>query len=314
MFDLLKRTFASLTEAVTRKTLDDKEISKILSSFEASLLESDVALEVVDEITSKVREELAGSKVERSVDSSDYVLRRLSEHIKEIFDSSRHIDLLEEIRAKKEKRESFVAVFLGINGTGKTTTIAKVANMLKKKEGFSLVMACADTHRAGAIEQLSEHASRLSVKVVAQRYGADPGAVARDAVLYAKNHHVDVVLIDTAGRIQTSRNLMEEMAKIVRVVKPDLTVFVGDALAGNDAIYQAKEFLKYTNFNAAILTKADADAKGGSALSIAYVTKRPIIYLGVGQRYDDLIPFKVEDFVAGILGMSDGESIRVADS
>ena len=129
----------------------------------------------------------------------------------------------------------------------------------------------------------------------------DPAAVAKDAQLYAQSHKIDVVIIDSAGRIQTSRNLMEEMGKIVRVVQPDLKIFVGDSLAGNDAISQAKEFLKFTDFDAAILTKADADVKGGAALSIAFVTQRPIIFLGVGQSYDDLMPFNFDEFVDSLL-------------
>jgi len=186
-----------------------------------------------------------------------------------------------------------------VNGTGKTTTIAKFANLLKKS-GFSVILACSDTHRAGAIEQLTQHAERLSVKVISQKYGADPAAVARDAVLHAKSRRIDVVLIDTAGRMQTSRNLMEEMSKITRVVNPDLKIFVGDALAGNDAISQAKEFQEFTNFDAAILTKVDADVKGGAALSIAYITGKPIIYLGTGQSYDDLAQFNVDSFVSSL--------------
>jgi fused signal recognition particle receptor len=160
-----------------------------------------------------------------------------------------------------------------------------------------VVIAAADTHRAGAIEQITEHANRLNVKTIAQSYGSDPAAVAKDAQLYASARGVDVVIIDTAGRIQTSKNLMEEMSKIVRVVKPDVKIFVGDSLAGNDVLSQAKEFQSYTDFDAAILTKADADVKGGSALSIAFVTQRPILYLGVGQEYDDLVPFDLDKFV-----------------
>ena len=185
---------------------------------------------------------------------------------------------------------------MGINGTGKTTTVAKFAHYMKKN-GFSVVIAAGDTHRAGAIEQVTEHANRISAKVVAQRYGADPAAVARDGVLYAKAHHIDVVLIDSAGRMQTNQNLMEEMSKIVRVVKPDFKIFIGDSLAGNDAISQAQLFNKYTGFDGAILTKTDADTKGGAALSIAFTTKRPILFLGVGQEYKDMKKFEPNSFV-----------------
>jgi fused signal recognition particle receptor len=162
-------------------------------------------------------------------------------------------------------------------------------------------VAAGDTHRAGAIEQLTEHANRISVKVIAQRYGSDPAAVARDGVLYAKAHYLDVLLVDTAGRMQTNQNLMEEMGKIVRVVNPDLKIFIGDSLAGNDAISQAQLFSKYTGFDGAILTKSDADTKGGAALSIAFITNRPILFLGVGQDYKDLRRFDPNLFVSSLL-------------
>ena len=163
-----------------------------------------------------------------------------------------------------------------------------------------MVLAAADTHRAGAIEQLTQHGQKLALKVIAQRYGADPSAVGRDAVDYGRKHHIDAVLIDTAGRMQTAKNLMDEIGKIVKVVKPDIKIFIGDSLAGNDTINQAREFFEYTKFDGAILTKIDADAKGGSAISIVYATSKPIVYLGVGQGYDDIIRFDTERFIQSL--------------
>ena len=299
MFDKLRSAIKALSKAVKERTLDEKEVSKLLWEFEIALMESDVAYEVVEELTSRVKSEIVGTKIQRSANSSEYIGERLMDAIKEIFSGAKPLNVLEMIKEKKATGEPFIILFLGVNGTGKTTTIAKFANLLKKS-GFSVILACSDTHRAGAIEQLTQHAERLSVKVISQKYGADPAAVARDAVLHAKSRRVDVVLIDTAGRMQTSRNLMEEMSKITRVVNPDLKIFVGDALAGNDAISQAKEFQEFTNFDAAILTKVDADVKGGAALSVAYITGKPIIYLGTGQSYDDLAQFNVESFISSL--------------
>jgi fused signal recognition particle receptor len=299
MFEQLKKALSSLTSSVTQKTLSEKEVEMILSDFKVALLESDVAHEVVEELASKIKETVVGIKVQRSIPSSDYVKEQLLQLVKQEFLQAPQMNVVEMIRAKKSSGEPFIIVFLGINGTGKTTTVAKFAYMLKQ-QGLTAVLSCADTHRAGAIEQLNEHAERLSVKAISQRYGADPAAVARDAVTYAKNHYIDVVLVDTAGRMQTSRNLMEEVSKIVRVVKPDLKVFVGDALAGNDAVSQAKQFLAYTGFDAAILTKVDADVKGGAALSITHATCRPIICIGVGQTYDSLVPFNSDEFVSSL--------------
>ncbi|MDI6846783.1 MAG: signal recognition particle-docking protein FtsY, partial [Candidatus Bathyarchaeia archaeon] len=196
--------------------------------------------------------------------------------------------------------EPFVIVFVGINGTGKTTTIAKVARFLTKK-GYSVVLACSDTYRAGSIEQLEEHAKRLGIRMIKHKYGADPAAVAYDTINHAKTRGINVVLIDTAGRMQTNRNLMNELAKIKRVVNPDLTILTVDSLTGNDAVMQAEEFHKSVGIDATILTKVDADVKGGSALSVTYVTKKPILFIGTGQKYENLEEFDPEKFVQMIL-------------
>lgn len=296
MFEKLRGAFASLTKVVSEKKLSEKEVDEVLFNFQLTLLESDVAQEVVDKLTADLRTELTGLSVERSKDVGALVREKLRMSILGIFNKAGTVDIVELITESKKKGEPFVVLFLGINGTGKTTTVAKFAYFLKQN-GFSVVVAAGDTHRAGAIEQLTEHADRMSVKVIAQRYGADPAAVARDGVLYAKSHHTDVLVVDTAGRMQTNQNLMEEMGKIVRVVNPNLKIFIGDSLAGNDAISQAQMFSKYTGFDGAILTKTDADSKGGAALSIAYVTGKPIMFLGVGQEFKDLKKFDADSFV-----------------
>jgi fused signal recognition particle receptor len=201
---------------------------------------------------------------------------------------------------KRKKKEPFVLMFVGINGTGKTTTIAKVAHFLRDKS-YSVLLAAADTYRAGSIEQLEEHGKRLGMRVIKSIYGGDPAAVAYDAVSHAKAHGINIVLIDTAGRMQTNQNLMNELVKVKRVVAPDLTVFVVDSLIGNDAVMQAEEFNKAIGVDATILTKVDADVKGGSALSVTYVTQKPILFIGVGQTYRDLELFNPEKFVNMVL-------------
>jgi fused signal recognition particle receptor len=300
MFEKLRSAINTLNKTIKERSFNEKEIDQLLWDFEISLLESDVAHEVVQKLTTKMKEELLGKKILRSINSREYVKELIVNALREIFSNAGTIDLIDKIKIKKGKGEPFIFVFLGVNGTGKTTTIAKFASLLKKS-GFTVTIACADTHRAGAIEQLNKHAERLSIKVVMQKYGSDPAAVARDAVLHAKARNMDVVLVDTAGRMQTSKNLMEEMSKIIRVVNPDLKIFIGDALAGNDAISQAKEFQIFTGFDASILTKVDADVKGGSALSIAYVTGKPIVYLGIGQEYEDLVHFNSESFIEQLI-------------
>jgi fused signal recognition particle receptor len=296
LFEKLREAFSSLTKVVSERKLSAKDIDEALFNFQLTLLESDVAQEVVDKITGDIKKELSGISVERSKDTSSVVNEKLRSTIADIFAKAGEVDVIKLIKAKKAKDEPFVILFLGINGAGKTTTLAKFTYFLKQN-GLSVVVAAGDTHRAGAIEQLTEHANRISAKVIAQRYGADPAAVARDGVLYAKAHHMDVLLVDTAGRMQTNQNLMEEMGKIVRVVHPDFKIFIGDSLAGNDAISQAQLFNQYTGFDGAILTKSDADTKGGAALSIVYITARPILFLGVGQEYKDLKKFDAKSFI-----------------
>jgi len=300
LFDRLKQAFSAVTSAVREKHLDEKQLDEVAFNFQISLIESDVAQSVAEALTDEVEKSLEGTRVERSADPAEVVGERLTTALQSAFAKAGTVSLLDNIREKKRTEEPYSILFLGINGTGKTTTIAKVANYLKKN-GISVVCVAGDTHRPGAIEQLTEHADRLSLKVISQRYGADPAAVGRDGVLYAKAHHVDCLLIDSAGRMQTNQNLMEEMAKIVRVVKPDFRMFVADALTGNDAVSQAELFNTHVGFDGAILTKADADVRGGAALSIVYSTGKPVLFLGVGQGYDDLVPFDTQKFLDSLL-------------
>jgi fused signal recognition particle receptor len=300
MFDKLKRAFSSAAKSISQRELSEKELDESLFDLNIALLESDVSQEVIDDLSQQIKDNLVGMKLQKNESTEQIIATTLKDNFSKILARAGSVDLISAINAKKQRKGGpFKIVFLGINGTGKTTTVAKVANLLKKS-GYSVVIAAADTHRAGAIEQISSHAEKLSIKVISQRYGADPSAVSRDALEYANKHYIDVVLIDTAGRMQTAKNLMDEIGKIVKVIKPDIKLFVGDSLSGNDTINQAREFFSYTEFDGAILTKTDADAKGGSAISISYITSKPIIYLGVGQGYDDIIKFNRERFVETI--------------
>jgi fused signal recognition particle receptor len=300
MFDKLKRAFSNAAKSISQRELSEKELDESLFDLNIALLESDVSQEVVDDLSKQIKDNLVGMKLQKNETTEQIIASTLKDNFSKILAKAGSVDLITAINAKKQRKGGpFKIVFLGINGTGKTTTVAKVANLLKKS-GFSIVIAAADTHRAGAIEQITSHAEKLSIKVISQRYGADPSAVSRDALEYASKHYIDVVLIDTAGRMQTAKNLMDEIGKIVKVIKPDIKLFVGDSLSGNDTINQAREFFSYTEFDGAILTKTDADAKGGSAISISYITSKPIIYLGVGQGYDDIIRFNRERFVETI--------------
>lgn len=300
MFEKLKSGLKGLVTKVTTTELKSENLHPLLSDFKINLVENDVAFPVADRICDEMEKRLNGVQVKRLEDRKKIVEKNLRDVLLEIMQTNGSIDLLQAAEEKRKKGEPLLIVFVGINGTGKTTTIAKVAHFFNKK-GFSVVLACSDTYRAGSIEQLEEHAKRLGIRMIKHTYGADPAAVAYDAISHAKAHGINVVLIDTAGRMQTNQNLMSELAKVKRIVKPDLTVLTVDSLTGNDAIMQAEEFHKSVGIDATILTKVDADVKGGSALSVTYVTKKPILFIGIGQKYDDLEQFVPERFVQMIL-------------
>ncbi|TRO52116.1 signal recognition particle-docking protein FtsY [Candidatus Bathyarchaeota archaeon] len=300
MFEKLKLGFRGLVTKVTTTELKADNINPILSDFKMSLAENDVAYPVADRICDELEKRLTGVQVKRLEDRKKVVEDHLRQVLLEVMLTNNKIDLLQKIAEKREMTEPYVLLFVGINGTGKTTTIAKVAEYLRGK-GYSVVFAASDTYRAGSIEQLEEHARRLGLRIIKHKYGGDPAAVAYDAISHAKAHGVNVVLIDTAGRMQTNQNLMNELAKVKRVVKPNLTVLTLDSLIGNDAVMQAEEFHKSIGIDATILTKVDADVKGGSALSVTYITQKPILFIGVGQTYKDLELFNPEKFVNMIL-------------
>ena len=310
MFERLKNKLRRFSKVVEEKiiekgkatlsgetVLDEKDLSESLEELEIALLESDTALAVVEELSSTVKANLLGKKVKRGTNTAEIVKDALKDALLKIL-SPNNLNFDEFVESGDKPLN---ITFVGINGTGKTTTIAKVANRLLSA-GHSVVIASADTYRAGATEQIEEHASRLGVKVIKHQYGADPAAVVYDAVKYAKANRIDVVLADTAGRMHTSVNLMEQLKKICRVTNPDMVIFVDEAIAGNDAVERAKRFDELIGIDATILTKADIDDKGGAAISIAHSTSKPIIFLGTGQGYENLEKFDADSFVERLLG------------
>ena len=276
--------------------VSDKNIADALSELEMTLLESDVALPVTDAIIAHVQKSLVGKhrKIGESVDAM--VVGALKAALLEVLGTG--FDLKEYITSHPRPVK---ILFTGVNGTGKTTTVAKVGSYLRK-QGFSVVIGAGDTYRAGAIEQIAVHAERLGIKIIQHKEGADPSAVLFDTVQYAISHKIDVVLADTAGRFHTKSNLMNQLDKIKRVMKPDLVIYVDEAVAGNDAVIRAAEFDKTVGADAIVLTKADMDSRGGAAISIAHTIGKPLMFLGVGQAYDDIIPFDPAVMVDELLG------------
>jgi fused signal recognition particle receptor len=319
MFRALREKFSSVSREAKKESIDEmtevvgesgrrlkeRVLDDLLHELEMVLVEADVALPVAEELTGKVRTALAGRRIDRSFNIDEAVELALKAAVKEVL-SGNSLDLNERIKAKAPP---FVIMFVGINGGGKTTSIAKLAHRMQQ-HGLSCVLAAGDTFRAGAIEQITLHSEKLGCRVIKHQEGSDPAAVAYDAVEHAKARKKDVVLIDTAGRMQTNTNLMDEMKKIKRVAKPDLVFFVGDALAGTDAVEQARRFDAAVGIDAVILTKIDADAKGGAALSISHTIGKPIAYVSFGQDYEDFRKFDADWMVGRIFGESQSKSTK----
>ena len=311
MFRALREKLSAASAAAKQKPIDDISevvgesgrrlregaLDDVLGDLELELLQADVALPVAEDLTKSLRFYLTGKKIDRDFRLEEGINLAFKAAVKKVLEKQRFS--LEEI--VRDKGTPVVMMFVGINGTGKTTAIAKLAHRLQKK-GRSCVLAAGDTFRAGAIEQLTIHSEKLGCKIIKHQAGSDPAAVAYDAVEHARARKKDFVLIDTAGRMQTNRNLMDEMKKIKRVAKPDVIFFVGDSLAGSDAVEQAIRFDEAIGVDAIILTKIDADAKGGAALSITETIGKPVAYVSYGQEYEAFGRFDADWMIGKIFG------------
>ncbi|ADY01120.1 MAG: signal recognition particle-docking protein FtsY [Vulcanisaeta sp.] len=299
MFDKLKNAFKSFTNtivnSITTTELSEDKLSEIRDELFMQLVESDVAVDVADAICDAIINYLRGIKVPRFGDKESMIRNGILDVMNKLFNDIPDVDFMGEVTRILQNKKPVVLLFLGPNGYGKTTTIAKITYQLMRR-GYTAVWAAADTYRAGAIEQLEGHATKLGVRVIKHSYGSDPAAVAYDAISHAKVRSIDYVMIDTAGRMHTDINLMNELSKIQRVSRPDLSIFIADALLGNEALDIAKYYSKYVRIDGLIVTKVDAYPKGGAILTFLYELKKPIYFLGVGQGYDDLRPFNKMEF------------------
>jgi len=274
-------------------------LENILEELETDLLMADMGHDAVSDVMTTLRGSLIGARLNRKADLNEVIEKALRASLLSLLQAG-YWDFDKTVKSFASQGTPVSIMMVGVNGTGKTTTSAKIANRLNS-QGYSVVLAAADTFRAGAIDQLANHAERLGVRCIRSQRGGDAAAVARDAVESATARGEDIVIIDTAGRMQNKINLMEELRKVHRVTRPHLVLFVADALAGNDAVVQAREFQRMLSFDGAVLCKLDTDAKGGAALSISHTTGRPIVLAGVGQGYDDLRDFDPDWLIDSIL-------------
>ncbi|MDE1869276.1 MAG: signal recognition particle-docking protein FtsY [Candidatus Micrarchaeota archaeon] len=282
-------------------TLNDSDIERFVEAMKVSMLESDVSYDTTERFLEDLNSKLKGRKV-NSRDIEKEIVGFVRESLFDVLKSAKEgVKIVDFAKQQIASGNTPVKIlFLGPNGTGKTTTIAKLTHSFKNN-GISVVMSASDTFRAAAIEQMAIHAQRLGVPVIKSTYGADPASVAFDAIAYGKAHGINVVMIDSAGRQETNKNLISEVQKMVKVAKPDLTVYVGESISGNAIAEQIKEFSKYIRIDGIILTKLDADAKGGNALSIAQVTGIPVLFFGTGESYDALVPYSPEFVVNAVM-------------
>ncbi|MCG3222820.1 MAG: signal recognition particle-docking protein FtsY [Candidatus Heimdallarchaeota archaeon] len=300
MFDQLRKNVSKLIKKITITDISPKSVAKITKELKDVLIKNEVAVATADAICENLTSDLLQAEHTRFSNPKPLVLSSLRKVLLDILSPKNRVDLLEMVEEAKKKNVPLTIAFFGVNGVGKTLSIAKIGKMLQEK-GYSCVFAAGDTFRAGSIQQLQQHGEKLGIRVIAQTYGSDAAAVAFDAVNHAIARNIDVVLIDTAGRIETSSNLMSELQKICKVVEPDLKIFVGDALTGNSLVSQVTLFNEKIGIDASILNKIDADVKGGAAVSVTHISNSPIIFLGNGQEYKDIELFSPEFVVNNIV-------------
>ena len=301
MFKLFKNQLNNVISKIKEKKLTKEDLAKHMDALKIFLIKNDVALETAERVINEVYERVTGKKVLRFSSVDEFVKESLRQVLFEILVDVEEIDIFNVINENIKKGKVTKIVFIGINGVGKTLTLAKLAYLLKNR-GYKVVLACSDTFRAGAIEQLEKHADEIGVKMIKRPYGSDPASVAYDAIMHAYARKLDVVIIDTAGRMHTNINLIDELRKIIRVVEPDLTILVVDALTGHDALIQSQQFLNEVGFDGVILTKVDANAKCGSIFSIIHQTRKPILFFGTGPSYSDLEKFDAKSFISKLFG------------
>jgi fused signal recognition particle receptor len=298
VFEFFKKKISEAINKVekvfTEKVMNEKDFEKIFFDIELNLIQSNVSSEVVSKIKQDLKLELVGKSVKK--DLKKVINDSLKSTLDKVLIEEVPGEFLKKIKAKKP----YIIMIIGVNGSGKTTTIGKLTNYFKTKK-LSVLLAACDTFRAASIEQLRTHADKLGVKLISSEYGADSTSIAYDAKKHAEKNNVDILIIDTAGRLQSNSNLMDELKKMKRVIMPDSCIFVADSITGADVTLQADKFNAEIGIDYLILSKTDVDTKGGAIISASYSVKKPILFLGTGQEYKDLKEFSKKEIIEKII-------------
>ncbi|CAM0871174.1 unnamed protein product [Alopecurus aequalis] len=307
-----KGWFTSMFKSIAgNNVLEKADLQPALKALKDRLMTKNVAEEIAEKLCESVAASLEGKKLGSFTRISSTVQTAMEEALTRILTPRRSIDILRDVQAAKERGKPYVVVFVGVNGVGKSTNLAKVAYWLLQ-HNLSVMMAACDTFRSGAVEQLRTHARRLQIPIFEKGYEKDPAVVAKEAIQEATKNKSDVVLVDTAGRMQDNEPLMRALSKLINLNKPDLVLFVGEALVGNDAVDQLNKFnQKLADLSTVptarlidgiLLTKFDTiDDKVGAALSMVYISGSPVMFVGCGQSYTDLKKLNVKSIVKTLL-------------
>ncbi|MGI6393921.1 MAG: signal recognition particle protein [bacterium] len=278
--------------------LSEENVDEGIRELKLSLLEADVNFKVVKELIEKIKERALGTDVLKSVTPGQMFIKVFYEELTKVLGEGDH-------SLNINVRPPAVILMAGLQGSGKTTTAAKLAAMLKNKHKKRVLLVPADIYRPAAIEQLKKLASQIGVEVYPSELGMDPVDIAKKSVEFGKNTVADVIIIDTAGRMQIDLDMMNEITEIKNATEPSEILFVADAMTGQEAVNVAKEFHERLTITGVVLTKMDGDARGGAALSINAVTGAPVKFTGVGEKIDQLEPFHPERVAGRIVGMGD---------
>ncbi|QCI27257.1 signal recognition particle protein [Buchnera aphidicola] len=303
MFNNISNKFISIIKDISGYgRITEKKLKNCLKKIKITLLEADVALPVIKEIINKIKKSIIGKDINLHLTPGQEFIKILKEELIFIMSHKDH-----DLKISKKKLNIFLII--GIQGSGKTTTIGKLGHFISKKYKKNILVSSTDIYRPAAIEQLEYIAKKAQINFFKDNNINDPITISKNAIKYAKKKLYDILILDTAGRLHTNNVMMNQINKIQKIIQPNETLFVIDSMMGQDAINIAKQFTQFINISGLILTKVDSDTRGGAALSASYITKKPIKFIGTGEKIESISIFEPKRIVSKILGMGDILSI-----